>query len=592
MKKFRKLLLIIVGLLIFPNIVNASSGSISISAPSTGVVGNNMKVTVTVSSSTALGSWEFALSYDRTYLELSSSPDGANGNKVVGYATNSSTKSKSYTFSFKVKKSGSTTLRITDSDGYGMNGEADQMKFSNGSKTVTLKTQEEIEASYSKDAYLKSLGVEGYSVTPEFDKEKYEYELEVENEVEKIEINARVNDANASVAGAGEKELIEGPNKFEIVVTAQKGNSLTYTLTVTRKELDPIKVKIDNKELTIVRRKDTLPTELTGMVEKTVQYEGEEIPALYSDITDITVVGVKNEEGDVYTYIFNNGEIKDPYIELSSNIKGIVPLNVEESKDFKEYKIKEIEIEGLKIKAYVLKDDSKFAVIYALDATTNDKKYYTYDLETKTIMLYNNEIKDFYTNQINMYRYIILGAIGVVIILLLILLFRKPKKVVSKKDIEKIEEELKKDEEDTIIEVKEEDYEQEETPKKEKKKKNKLKDLLYEPEEDEVEEVQEIKNEEHSGNTEQINNLLEKIENDRNDKPRREVKKTIEDDLDDDTFVKTKKINLDELAETKTSEAIEPELSKRELKRLEKEEKRRAKKEAKEQKKLLDRDEF
>jgi hypothetical protein len=586
MKKFRKLLLIIVGLLIFPNIVNASSGSISISAPSTGVVGNNMKVTVTVSSGTAMGAWEYALSYDRTYLELSSSPDGANGNKVVGYATNSSTKSKSYTFSFKVKKSGSTTLRITDSDGYGMNGEADQMKFSNGSKTVTLKTQEEIEASYSKDAYLKSLGVEGYSVTPEFDKEKYEYELEVENEVEKIEINARVNDANASVAGIGEKELIEGPNKFEIVVTAQKGNSLTYTLTVTRKELDPIKVTIDNKELTIVRRKDTLPTELTGMVEKTVQYEGEEIPALYSDITDITVVGVKNEEGNIFTYVFENGSITNPYIELSSNIKGIVPLNVEESKDFKEYKIKEIEIEGLKIKAYVLKDDSKFAVIYALDATNNEKKYYTYDMESKTIMLYNNEIKDFYTNQINMYRYVVLGAIGVVIILLLILLFRKPKKVVSKKDLEKI------DEEDTIIEVKEGDYEQEETPKKEKKKKNKLKDLLYEPEEDEVEEVQEIKIDEHSGNTEQINNLLEKIENDKNDKPRREVKKSIEDDLDDDTFVKTKKINLDEIAETKTSEVEEPELSKRELKRLEKEEKRRAKKEAKEQKKLLDRDEF
>lgn len=586
MKKFRKLLLIIVGLLIFPNIVNASSGSISISAPSTGVVGNNMKVTVTVSSSTAMGAWEYALSYDRTYLELSSSPDGANGNKVVGYATNSSTKSKSYTFSFKVKKSGSTTLRITDSDGYGMNGEADQMKFSNGSKTVTLKTQEEIEASYSKDAYLKSLGVEGYSVTPEFDKEKYEYELEVENEVEKIEINARVNDANASVAGIGEKELIEGPNKFEIVVTAQKGNSLTYTLTVTRKELDPIKVTIDNKELTIVRRKDTLPTELTGMVEKTVQYEGEEIPALYSDITDITVVGVKNEEGNIFTYVFENGSITNPYIELSSNIKGIVPLNVEESKDFKEYKIKEIEIEGLKIKAYVLKDDSKFAVIYALDATNNEKKYYTYDMESKTIMLYNNEIKDFYTNQINIYRYVVLGAIGVVIILLLILLFRKPKKLVSKKDLEKI------DEEDTIIEVKEGDYEQEETPKKEKKKKNKLKDLLYEPEEDEVEEVQEIKIDEHLGNTEQINNLLEKIENDKNDKPRREVKKSIEDDLDDDTFVKTKKINLDEIAETKTSEVEEPELSKRELKRLEKEEKRRAKKEAKEQKKLLDRDEF
>ena len=592
MKMIKKIIIPILLMVIFaPGIVYAGSANISVTGPSTGVVGNQLKITVTVSSNQALGAWQFDVNYPREYLELSSvgnSGDCGSTTSCVGNVENSSTKSKSYTFSFKVKKHGNAT--VTAKSTIALFDESQSTP--SGSKTFSLKTQEEIEASYSKDAYLKSLGVEGYSVTPEFDKEKYEYELEVENEVEKIEINARVNDANASVAGAGEKELIEGPNKFEIVVTAQKGNSLTYTLTVTRKELDPIKVTIDNKELTIVRRKDTLPTELTGMVEKTVQYEGEEIPALYSDITDITVVGVKNEEGNIFTYVFENGSITNPYIELSSNIKGIVPLNVEESKDFKEYKIKEIEIEGLKIKAYVLKDDSKFAVIYALDATNNEKKYYTYDMESKTIMLYNNEIKDFYTNQINMYRYIILGAIGVVIILLLILLFRKPKKVVSKKDLEKIEEELKKDEEDTIIEVKEDDYEQEETPKKEKKKKNKLKDLLYEPEEDEVEEVQEIKNEEHSGNTEQINNLLEKIENDRNDKPRREVKKSIEDDLDDDTFVKTKKINLDELAETKTSEVEEPELSKRELKRLQKEEKRRAKKEAKEQKKLLDRDEF
>ena len=590
MKNIRKLLFILVfGFLFIPNIVNAASGSISVTGPSTGVVGNNLTVTVTLSSSTAIGSWEFDIKYDTGLLELVSSTAESGGTHAASYAGSGGTKSKAYTFKFKVKKSGSATVRVASSDVYAYADES-RMSMSNGSKTITLKTQEEIEASYSKDAYLKSIKVGDYALTPAFDKETYNYEVEVENEVEQVTIEATKNDANASVSGTGEKELVEGANKFEIVVTAQKGNSLTYTVTVTRKELDPITVKIDNKDLTIVRRKDGLPTELTGMSEKTVVYQGEEIPALYSDITDITIVGVKNEEGNVYTYIFNNGEIKDPYIELTSNIKGIVPLNVVENEEFKKYKIKEIDIDGYKIKAFVLTDNSKFAVIYALDATTNEKKYYTYDLTTKTIMLYNNEIDEYYKNTINTYRYIILGGIGFIVLLLLIIIFRKPKRGLTKEDLEKIE---------SISEDKVEDVEEiqiEEEPKKDKKKKrSKLKDLLYEEDEEVEEPVEEEKEEYHSGNTEQINNLLNKIESDKEDKkaPKREVKKSVEDEVDEDTFIKTRKINLDEIADQKVTEIEEqPELSKRELRRLEKEEKRRAKKERKEQRKLLNRDEF
>ena len=591
MKLFKKFIIpILLTFILLPNIVNAASGNISVTGPSTGVVGNNLTVTVTLSSSTAIGSWEFDIKYDTGLLELTSSTAESGGTHAASYAGSGGTKSKRYTFKFKVKKSGSATVRVSSSDVYAYADES-RMSMSNGSKTITLKTQEEIEASYSKDAYLKSLTVGEYALNPAFNKETYNYEVEVENEVEHVNIDAIKNDSNASVSGAGEKDLVEGPNKFEIVVTAQKGNSLTYIVTVTRKELDPIKVTIDNKDLTIVRRKDTLPTELTGMTEKTVVYQGEEIPALYSDITDITIVGVKNEEGNIYTYIFNNGEIKNPYIELISNIKGIVPLNVEENNQFKNYKIKEIEIEGYKIKAFVLKDDSKFAVIYVLDATTNEKKYYTYNIETKTIMLYNNEIKDFYENQIQMYRYIILGGIGFIILLLLIIIFRKPKRGLTKEDLEKIESISN----DKVEEV--EEIQIEEEPIKEKKKRGKLKDLIYESEEEEV--VEESKEEYHSGNTEQINNLLNKIESDKEDKgysPKEEKKtkkKSVEDEVDEDTFIKTRKINLDEIADQKVTEIEEqPELSKRELRRLEKEEKKRARKERREQKKLLNRDEF
>jgi len=584
MKNIRKLLFIfILGLLIIPNIVNAASGSISVLGSSTGVVGNQLTVTVKLSSSTAIGSWEFDISYDKSYLDLTSSTAESGGTHAASYAGSGGTKSKSYTFKFKVKKSGSATVRVSSSDVYAYADES-RMSMSNGSKTFTLKTQEEIEASYSKDAYLKSLSVGDYKLTPEFNKETYTYDLEVENEVEKVTISAQKNDSNATVSGDGEKDLIEGANKFEIVVTAQKGNSLTYTVNINRKELDPINVNVDDKDLTIVRRKDVLPTELTGMVETTVTYDGTEIPALHSDITDITIVGVKNDEGKVFTYIYEDGKITNPYIELTSNIKGIVPLDVEEDKNFSNYQIKEIEIEGLKIKAYVLKEDSKFAVIYGLNVTTNEKNYYTYDMTSNTIMLHNNELDEYYNNLINIHRYIILGFIAFVIILLLIILFRKPKGESKKKNNENPE---------LVDEI------QLEEPKKEKKKHG-LKSLLFEDEEEQEEmEEQEVESDdEHTGNTEKINDLLKKIEDDQKDISRKEKKKNKKNKnkgkyANDDTFIRTRKINLDEIAESKVSEiSDEPELSKRELKKLAKEEKRRAKKEAREQKKLLNKDEF
>ena len=587
MKNIRKLLFILVlGVLLIPNVVNAASGSLSVSGSSTGVVGNQLSVTVTLSSSTAIGSWEFDIGYDRSYLDLTSSSTESGGTHAVNYSGSGGIKSKSYTFKFKVKKSGSTTVRVSSSDVYAYSDES-RMSMSNGSKTFTLKTQEEIEASYSKDAYLKGLTVGDYKISPEFNKETYNYEVEVENDVEKVAINASKNDANASVSGDGEKELKEGPNKFEIVVTAQKGNSLTYTVTINRKELDPIKVSLNNSDYTLVRRKDTLPDNLTGMAETTVNYNGEEIPALHSDITNYTVVGVKNENGDVYTYFFEDGKLTHPYIELSSNIKGIIPISIPVNDGFKNYKLKEIEIEGQKINVLALKDDSKFVIIAALDATTGDRNYYTYDLTTKTIMLYNNEIEDFYNAKLNLYRYIVLGCIAFMIILLLIILFRKPsgKKPKKEKENPELVEEIE------IEEVEESEEEVEEKPKKKDKKKKKgLKDLLFESEE--TEEIP-VQNEEPSGNTEKINNLLDRLESDKEEPKKKKDVGPKGKLVKDDTFIKTRKINFDELAEERYSEIEkEPELSKKELKKLAKEEKRRAKKEAREQKKLLNRDEF
>ena len=266
MKNIKKLLfLIIAAVMLMPSMVLAASAKYTISGPTQGVVGNNITLTVYLSSGSSLGGWDTSLSYDKSYLQLSdvivSGNDKVSATRVVGTADKTGVKKKTFTYKFKVLKSGTTTVSTTNTDVYDFDN-LSSLSVENGAIKMTLKTQAEIEASYSSNAYLKSLTVVGYDLTPAFNKETNTYDVEVENDVEKVTINASKEDGNASVSGTGEKELLEGPNKFDIVVTAQKGNSLTYTVNVNRKELNPIKVNVNGKELGIVRKKDLLDLEL------------------------------------------------------------------------------------------------------------------------------------------------------------------------------------------------------------------------------------------------------------------------------------------------------------------------------------------
>ncbi|MCR5223864.1 MAG: cadherin-like beta sandwich domain-containing protein, partial [Bacilli bacterium] len=344
MKHINKILLFIVTtFFLAPSIANAASATFAVSGPSQGVVGNQLTLTVTVSSSTSLGGWELALQYDKSYLQLSSAPEGANGTHVAGNATSSGTKSKSYTYKFKVLKSGTTTISPTSTDAYGW--DETPLSPSNVSKKVTLKTQAEIEASYSSNAYLKSITVGEYALTPEFNKETKEYEVEVENDVETVTISALKEDANASISGTGDKTLIEGTNKFEIVCTAQKGNSITYVVNVTRKELNPIKVTINGKEYGILRKKDSLP-ELAGFAESTTIYQDSEVPALVNDVLNIKVIGLKDDENNIYTYVYDEATstIKNLYVELITGENIITPSDF--NKTLNGYNIKEVDIKG------------------------------------------------------------------------------------------------------------------------------------------------------------------------------------------------------------------------------------------------------
>lgn len=410
---------LIVGFLFVPTmIVNASNASISVSASNTVMVGNNVTVTVTLSSSSLIGSWEADLSYDKSLLQLTSSSAEGGGTYMVNVAQNG-TKSKKYTFTFKALKSGSAKVSVNSFSLYDYT-TMGAMSTTGGSKTINIKTKEQIEASYSDNANLKSLSIDGYNLTPSFSKSVKEYNVEVPNEVENITINASKEDANASVSGAGEKNLVEGNNKFNVVVTAQKGNSLTYVVNVYRKELNPISVNIEGKDFTLVRKSENFP-KYKAFAESTVEYQGTEIPSLYNQNTGMMLIGVKDNDGNVSTYIYENEEITNVYVELNNYELTLSPLPLKESDLFKEYEKTTIEISGISVDAYKM-PGSKYAVIYASNVETGIENYYSYFMEDGSFQVYDKDISKTFDKKMTNYKYVIYGLIGLVILQFLILI--------------------------------------------------------------------------------------------------------------------------------------------------------------------------
>ena len=149
-KKLRYFILILITFFIGIININAASCSIGVKSPSNAVVGQSFNVTVTVSSNAALGSWNYTLDYNSSYVRLNS------GNlHIVDYG-NGSKKSVSYTYSFTALKSGNTEFKPVSASVIDFESENECLANTNKA-TITMKTQQEIEESYSRNNNLSNL---------------------------------------------------------------------------------------------------------------------------------------------------------------------------------------------------------------------------------------------------------------------------------------------------------------------------------------------------------------------------------------------------------------------------------------------------
>ena len=458
MKKLKYLLFTILVMIIGVGMTNAASLSVTANK-TTVVVGNT--VTVTVSASGAAG-WEYCLKYDTNIFTLTSATSDTGGtcvktgSSLIGYSK--------VTYKLKAKKSGSSVITLKNAAMYNDNG--NQINASVGSVTVKAKTQAEIEASYSTNANLSALRVVDHVISPEFNKDTLEYTLEVENDVEKIEIKATKADNSASVSGTGVKELTEGLNKFNVVVTAEKGNKKTYVINVTRKELNPINVDVDGFNYTVVRKADALEAP-TYYSSTEIEINGEKVPAFSSDITGYTLVGLKDEEGNIDLYSYTDTGYK---LYKQVGVEGLVFIPGNNDKLITGYEqSKNITINNTNVKGYVNDNKKDYVLVYGMNAATGESRWYMYDTIEGTFQRYEEYvIEEKEEKNIYFILTIIFGGIAGLALVVVILLVSKNSKIRQKNEklitmLQALREAKK--EKDTFV-----DKSKEEAKKEEKKK--------------------------------------------------------------------------------------------------------------------------
>ena len=390
MKKIKSKLLFII-LMLFLGVVfintNVKAASASLSA-------SNMNPeegqTVTVTGVVTAGAWNLKLSgagKSETIYGFTQANANASDSKNISFVAGSA--GTKYTFTLtgdmtditagqsdpseKVNKSITVTVKEkTQSNQGGQSSTNTPNTSTPPTNTEKPKTPEK-----SKVAILSNLGIKPNDFSG-FKSNKYSYDVEVPNDVEKIEVYANKGQSAQKITGTGTKTLQEGKNTFNVVVTAEAGNTQTYTINVTRKqeqEETPVEEEPDeNKEET----PEEEPTDKTfGLT--SLKIEGLEIKPEF--------------QTDVYEY----------KLELKENIDKLdITTLASEANSNIEITGNENLVEGENVITIIVKSE-------------NEEKTITYQLTVNKVIKIEQE-ESFMENK----KIIILSVAGIVILVIVI----------------------------------------------------------------------------------------------------------------------------------------------------------------------------
>lgn len=324
------------------------------------------------------------------------------------------------TMYFTAKSVGKATITLNAVDVADTSGN----EFS-GSRSITInvvkkstKPSVDVNKKYSKNNYLSKLEIDNYEFTPKFDKDTLEYKVELEPGTEKINITASLEDKSASVKGIGEVEITEGVNTINVVVTAENGNERTYKIIANAPEKDPINIKINDKKYTVVKRRELIGTK-EGYKEDEVKINNFDIPSLYNEVTKVTLVGVKDADGNIslVSYDSKTGEYS-VYKEFKFDVMNLYIHPVKDS----EYESFDTKINGVDTIGYKIEGIDDYYLVYATNTTTGYEGYYLYDIKENSVQRYDSTLLDNVTGTKDKYFSIVLVLSCVCFLTMLFLL--------------------------------------------------------------------------------------------------------------------------------------------------------------------------
>lgn len=379
----KKYLFLISLFLLMPSIVYANnSATIDITSSKEDVsVGDTITTTVTINSDTPIGYYSYTLDYNPNKLKLLSA-----SSYIVDSPNNNNTKKIKKDFKLKVIDKGTSKISVKS---YAITSFSDENKINVKINPVTISTEGLI-STYSNNNYLSTLKIDNYKLNPTFNKKTLNYKLNLNSDIEKINIVAKAESDKASVTGDGEISLLEGENKVEITVTSESGKEKIYTILITVKDENPIKVKINDKEYTLVKNISALEIP-EGYKAVKIKIDSEEVGALYSDITKYTLVGLKDENGNIRLYIYDEeNNTYAPYNEIVFNKISFLPLETNET--LEGYQTYNETINKVDLECYKLSSNSDYCIIYGMNINTGEKGWYSYNKKEESIQKYNDEL--------------------------------------------------------------------------------------------------------------------------------------------------------------------------------------------------------
>jgi len=454
-KNILKILLTLIVGFIFVSSADAASYSINASTTNT-TKGNRIRLTISgngvtgrfnVSSS---NSSVVSISEDRAWIE-----------------------NNSYTITLNALNTGSATITVTPNGVSDSNGNS--ISLSSKSIKITVSAPRE----KSNNNNLSSLSIDGFDISPSFDNSIQSYSATVPEGTKSIEVHASASDPYATVRGTGTQDLSEGNNVINIVVRSEKGSEKIYTLNVLVKDENPIEINLNNKKYTLIKVKDSLTNKPSTFKETTINIDETEIPAFKNEVANITLVGLKDEEGKISLFIYKDGEYFN-YNEIKSNSYSLIPTKFDKELDL----IKTtVNLNNEEIEAYKYNEKTNYVIINATNLETGKTGLYLIDPSNNSAIVFDETLLEkeaiVNDNTLENYTYIIIAFAGALFLMLIVLisLLRNLKKKQEKinKFVQKQEAKIEATRKlnDVVEEVKKIAEEEKEQPKEDKKTKKK-----------------------------------------------------------------------------------------------------------------------